>query len=126
LVQGFARTFDVRAVHVVPYDPIDSVGTVLGKCGELMQLRIRPIVNWERFNSRLDGLGDLVEERFETVWTPGRTAGSDPRVSLTPVERKAIEENFFPDPGAFVWRHQPWQRLNGGLRSDEAPIAPAT
>jgi hypothetical protein len=91
LVQSFAAVFGRRAVHVLRYDPIDSVAPLLEACGRLLSLPLSPIAGWERFNRRPSVVGASTGGPPEDRDGPrSAKAGVQPLTPLTEVERDVM------------------------------------
>jgi hypothetical protein len=90
LVQSFAAVFGRRAVHVLRYDPIDSVAPLLDACGRLLTLPLSPIAGWERFNRRLSVVGASTGGPSDRDGLPSAKAEVQSLTPLTEVERDVM------------------------------------
>lgn len=91
LVASFAGCFGPEAIHVLRYEESEFVGLLAGTVGELAGLDLTAVPGWPRLNQR-----QLPAGRGESAGTaPEPIRFSDrSRVSLTGVERRAIDEAF--------------------------------
>jgi hypothetical protein len=94
LVTGFVEVFGADSVHVLPYDPGDSPGSVLRASGRLLNLRLVPVDNWERFNERPRASERSGTSHSSTGGTAGDTGSATDRTELTVDERQLIEATF--------------------------------
>jgi hypothetical protein len=110
LVASFAAIFGKRAVHILRYDPVDSVGPLLEACGRLLALTLSPVVGWARFNQRPSETKASAGDRSRDPGHHRLAEAGVSRASLTTIEREGIEATFsrsvddlvrrYPTPGA--------------------------
>jgi hypothetical protein len=119
LVSRFAAIFGKRAVHLLRYDPVDSIGPLLEACGRLLALPLSPVVGWERFNQRPSETQPSTGDRPRDAGQHRLAEAGLSRISLTMVERERIEAAFgrsiddlvrrYPTPGTnrLSWLSRP-------------------